>query len=291
MHPLERPASRVAFQGEPGAYSEDAVRRFFGGCEVEPLPTVRAVFERAEIGAVDFGVVPLENSQAGSINETYDLLVRHGVKLVGEVVVRVDHALLGVSGSSLSDIKRVLSHPQALAQCEEFLATLEAEVVPYHDTAGAAKHVAEEGEKDQAAVAGRRAAELYGLDVLTEAIQTFPENFTKFGVIGMGPPPATAHPDKTSIVFAVADVPGALHRCLGGFAEQGINLVKIESRPQGGRPWRYLMYLDFEAGAEEPRAQAALRELSAHTSFVRILGSYPAWQTEGRGPPTSGYSR
>jgi prephenate dehydratase len=278
VRPLERPEPRVAFQGEPGAYSEDAVHRFFGRCEAKPLPTVRTVFEQAEIGAVDFGVVPLENSQAGSINETYDLLVRHGVKLVGEVVIRVDHALLGVPGASLSDITRVLSHPQALAQCEEFLATLEAEVVPYHDTAGAAKRVAEEGRRDQAAVAGRRAAELYGLQVLTEAIQTFPENFTKFGVIGTGPPPRTEAPDKTSIVFAVADVPGSLHRCLGGFADQGINLVKIESRPQGGRPWRYLMYLDFEAGADEPSAQGALRELSAHTSFVRILGSYPAWR-------------
>lgn len=278
VRPLERPRSRVGFQGEPGAYSEDAVHRFFGPCDAEPLPTVRAVFEQAEIGALDFGVVPLENSQAGSINETYDLLVRHGVKLVGEVVTRVDHALLGISGASLSEIKRVLSHPQALAQCEEFLATLQAEVVPYHDTAGAAKHIAEEGRKDQAAVAGRRAAELYGLEVLTDAIQTFPENFTKFGVIGGGPPANTHAPDKTSIVFAVADVPGALHRCLRGFADQGINLVKIESRPQGGRPWRYLMYLDFEAGAEERGAKAALEELSAHTSFVRLLGSYPAWR-------------
>ncbi|MGH2740627.1 MAG: prephenate dehydratase [Actinomycetota bacterium] len=272
------PTPRVAFQGERGAYSEDAVHRFFGECEAQPLPTVRAVFEQVEIGATDFGVVPLENSQAGSINETYDLLVRHGVKLVGEVVTRVDHALLGLAGASLSEIRRVYSHPQALAQCEEFLATLEAEVVPFHDTAGAAKRVADEGKRDQAAVAGRRAAELYGLEVLTDAIQTFPENYTKFGVIGAGPTPSGGSPDKTSIVFAVADVPGSLLRCLGGFAKEEINLVKLESRPQGGRPWRYLMYLDFEAGAEEPRAKAALEELSAHTSFVRILGSYPSWR-------------
>lgn len=269
---------RVAFQGEPGAYSEDAVHEFFGECEVEPLPTVRQVFERVEIGAADHGVVPLENSQAGSINETYDLLVRHGVKIVGEVVTRVDHALLGIRGASLSDIRTVLSHPQALAQCEEFLATLEAEVFPFHDTAGAAKRVAEEGSRDQAAVAGRRAADLYGLEVLADSIQTYPENYTKFAVIGTEAIPGARRADRTSIVFAVADVPGSLHRCLGGFAKEEINLVKLESRPQGGRPWRYLMYLDFEAGADEPGARAALAELSEHTSFVRILGSYPAWR-------------
>lgn len=278
---LERRAPRVGYQGEPGAYSEDAVRRYFGECEVEPLPTVRAVFERVEIGAEDYGVVPLENSQAGSINETYDLLLRHGTQIVGEVIVRVDHALLGLPGATLPEIRRVLSHPQALAQCEEFLATHGWEIVPFPDTAGAARRLVEEGSPQQAAIAGRRAAELYGLEVLAESIQTFPENFTKFAVIGESPPPGSAGtPDKTSIVFAVADVPGSLHACLAGFAEQGINLNKIESRPQGGRPWKYVMYVDFAAGVEEPQARAALEALSKRTSFVRILGSYPAWRED-----------
>lgn len=272
------PALRVAFQGEPGAYSEDAVRRFFRRSDVRPLPTVRRVFEAVETGAAGSGVVPLENSQAGSINETYDLLVRHGVRIVGEVVIRVDHALLALPGTRLGDVRRVLSHPQALAQCDEFLATLDAEVVPVYDTAGAAKLVAEQGVPEQAAVAGRRAGELYGLHVLAEGIQTFPDNFTKFAVIAATGLPASRPADKTSIVFGTANVPGALHRCLGGFAERGINLLKIESRPEGGRPWRYRFYLDFEAGADDPAAAAALDELSSHASYVRVLGSYPAWR-------------
>jgi prephenate dehydratase len=268
----------VAFQGEPGAFSEDAVRRFFPDADIDPQPTFRGVFERVEVGAADRGVVPLENSQAGSINDTYHLLVRHGLQILGETVVRVEHHLLGVPGASLADVKRVFSHPQALAQCEEFLATLEVEVVPHQDTAGAARMVAEAGDPQQAAVAGPRAAELYGLEVLAGAIHTNPENSTKFALIGRGEPVGT--PDKTSIVFAVADVPGSLYRCLSGFSDAGINLIKIESRPSGGRPWRYWIYLDFEAGAEEPQAKRALEELSEHTSFIRVLGSYPAWRED-----------
>ena len=280
IRPIARRAPRVGYQGERGAYSEDAVSRFFGDCEVTPLPTVRHVFERVEVGALDYGVVPVENSQAGSINETYDLLLRHGLRVVGEVVVRVDHALLGVPGATLVDVRNVLSHPQALAQCDEFIASHGLSAVPFADTAGAARRVADEGEKEHAAIAARRAAELYGLVVLAESIQTFPENFTKFAVIGEAPPPGTPTPDKTSIVFAVADVPGSLLACLGGFADHGINLEKIESRPQGGRPWRYVMYVDFAAGVDEPAARAALQELAGHTSFVRVLGTYRAWRDD-----------
>jgi prephenate dehydratase len=263
----------VAYQGEPGAYSEDAVRRLFPEAETDPQPSVRAVFERVEIAAAYYGVVPLENSGAGSINETYELLVRHGLRILAETIVRVEHALLGVPGARVEGVRRVYSHPQALAQCQEYLANLEAEVVPHHDTAGAARMVAESADPSLAAVAGTRAAELYGLHVLAGGIQASAENSTKFAVLGSGP--ALGPPEKTSIVFAVADVPGALYRCLGGFAEGGINLIKIESRPAGGRPWRYWIYLDFEAGADEPRGRAALSELAEHTSFIRLLGSYP----------------
>lgn len=273
------PEVRVAVQGEPGAYSEDAVHRFFPRAGVEPLPTLRTVFDRVEIGAVDYGVVPLENSSAGSINETYELLVRHGVKILGEAIVPVEHALLGLPGATLGQVRRVFSHPQALAQCERFLASLGAEVVPHQDTAGAARMVAAEGRPEQAAVAGVRAAALYGLEVLAEGIQDLPDNYTKFALIGRGAP--LGPPDKTSIVFDVADVPGSLYRCLRGFAEQEINLIKIESRPHGGRPWRYWIYLDFEAGVDDPGAGAALEELSRHSAFVRVLGSYPAWREGG----------
>jgi prephenate dehydratase len=268
----------VAFLGEPGAFSEDAGRRFFEDPELLPLPTVRRVFDEVEVGSADYGVVPLENSQAGSINETYDLLVRHGVRIVGEVVLRIDHALLALPGTRVSDVRQVLSHPQALAQCEEFLTNLDAAIVPVSDTAGAARQVADEGRTDRAAVAGRRAAELYGLQVLAEKIQTFPENFTKFAVIGTEAAPAAGGADRTSIVFGTANVPGALHRCLGGFAARGINLLKLESRPEGGRPWQYRFYLDLEAGVEDPVVVAALSELADHASYVRVLGSYPAWR-------------
>jgi prephenate dehydratase len=269
--------SRVAYQGEPGAYSEDALRAFFGEADPEPSPSIRAVFEQVEIGSVDYGVVPLENSQAGSINETYNLLLRHGVRMVGQVVVSVDHALLAVPGTELRGVRRVFSHPQALAQCEEFLSQMNVEAVPALDTAGAAKQIADEGRTDQAAVAGRRAAELYGLAILAEGIQTYPQNYTKFGVIGE-PNPRFGTPDTTSIVFAVSDVPGSLLACLQPFADRGINLHKIESRPQAARPWRYSIYLDFQAAADDPKAVEALAEMAEHTSFVRVLGTYRAWQ-------------
>jgi prephenate dehydratase len=277
LKPVPERRPRVAYQGEPGAYSEDALHTFFGEADPEPSASIRAVFEQVEIGSVDYGVVPLENSQAGSINETYNLLLRHGVKMVGQVVVSVDHALLAIPGTELKDVRRVYSHPQALAQCEEFLSQLQVEAVPALDTAGAAKQIADEGRGDQAAVAGRRAAELYGLAVLAEGIQTYPQNYTKFGVIGEASPRFGA-PDTTSIVFAVSDVPGSLLACLHPFADRGINLHKIESRPQAARPWRYSIYLDFQAAADDPEAVEALAEMAEHTSFVRVLGTYRAWQ-------------
>jgi prephenate dehydratase len=278
LQPVPDRSLRVAYQGEPGAYSEDALRTFFGEeAEPEPSTSIRAVFEQVEIGSVDYGVVPLENSQAGSINETYNLLLRHGVRMVGQVVVSVDHALLAVPGTQLKDVKRVFSHPQALAQTEEFLSQLKVEAVPALDTAGAAKQIADEGRTDQAAVAGRRAAKLYGLSILAEGIQTYPQNYTKFGVIGE-PSARFGEPDTTSIVFAVSDVPGSLLKCLQPFADRGINLHKIESRPQAARPWRYSIYLDFEAAADDPKAVEALAQMADHTSFVRVLGTYRAWR-------------
>jgi len=280
LKPVPEGQLRVAYQGEPGAYSEDALHRFFGEPQADPAPcpSIREVFEQVEIRSVDYGVVPLENSQAGSINETYNLLLRHGVRLVGQVVISVDHALLALPGATLADIRKVYSHPQALAQCEEFLSQLVGvEAVPALDTAGAAKRIADDGRKDQAAVAGRRAAELYGLSILAEGIQTYPQNYTKFGVIGE-PSSRFGEPDTTSIVFAVSDVPGSLLRCLEPFAQRGINLHKIESRPQAARPWRYSIYLDFQAAAEDPKAVEALAEMADHTSFVRVLGTYRAWQ-------------
>jgi prephenate dehydratase len=269
----------VGYQGEPGAFSEEAVHLLFGRARPEPRRTLRAVFEDVQGGRLDFGVVPLENSQAGSINETYDLLAAGSVSIVGEAVVQVDHALLALPGTRLEDVRRVLSHPQALAQCEEFLASLPVELVPVYDTAGAARRIAEQGTGEEAAVASARAARLYGLSVLAERIQTYPDNRTRFAAICLDPSPL-GPPDRTSVLFAVRNEPGALYRCLRPFAERGLNLSKLESRPLGAEPWQYRFYLDVDAGRGDPALEDALVEFERETTSLKVLGSYARW----RGP-------
>src|SRR5215213_7974566 len=269
---------KVAYQGEPGAYSERAVRGVFPDAEAEPLPcdSVRLVFSRVTSGEASFGVVPMENSQAGSVNETYDLLQHTTLlRIVGEVVVRVDHALLGVPGARLEGIRRARSHWQALAQCEEFLSSMRIEPVPVHDTAGAARQIAAEGVRDEAAIASVTAAKNFGLAVLAERIQTEKENFTKFAVLGTGDV-ALGPADKTSLVWAVRDEPGSLLGALQPFAQRGINLHKLESRPRRGKPFEYVMYVDVIAGDEDDGLREALREVERHTSMLRVLGSYPS---------------
>jgi len=265
---------KVAYQGEPGAYSERAVRAAFPDAEAMPCDTVRLVFSRVTSEEAEFGVVPLENSQAGSVNETYELLWHTSlVKIVGEQLVRVDHALLGIPGARLEGVKRARSHWQALAQCEEFLASLRIEPVPVHDTAGAARLVAESGDPAEAAIASVDAAAINGLAVLAERIQTDKENLTKFAVIGTHDAGLGA-PDKTSLVMAVLDEPGSLLHSLEPFAGRGINLHKLESRPRRGRPFEYVMYVDVMASGDDERLRDALRDVEAHTSLLRVLGTY-----------------
>jgi len=263
----------VAFQGEPRAYSEQACKALLPGSELRPTQSIRRVFEAVEVGQADLGLVPMDNSQAGSINETYDLFLRHGLHLVGETAVRVDHCLLGFAGVELDELTEVTSHPQAIAQCEEFLSSLDVNVRADYDTAGAAKRIVDEKLRTTAAIASRRAAELYGLEVLAERIQTFPDNSTRFGAISKNALPL-GEPDKTSIVFGVGHVPGCLYRCLGAFAERHLNLQKLESRPRAGRPWEYVFYADVEASAHVPAMIDALAELSQHATFTRVLGTY-----------------
>ena len=267
---------KVAYQGEPGAYSERAVRYLFPSAEPLPCETIRLTFSRVTSGEADVGVVPVENSQAGSVNETYDLLLRSSlVQVVGEVVLRVDHALLGPPGARLEGIKRAYSHWQALAQCEEFLTTHHIDPVPVHDTAGGARIVAEGGRPDEAAIASVQAGASLGLAVLAEHIQTYPDNFTKFGVIGtrdagLGPP------NKTSLVMAGDDRPGSLFRALQPFADGGVNLTKLESRPRRGAPFEYVFYIDLDGSADDDNVVAALDQVRLHTSMLKVLGSYPA---------------
>ena len=265
----------VAYQGEAGAYSEQGALALFPDAEHRPLPSIRTVFESVEVGRTERGLVPMDNSQAGSINETYDLFLRHGLHLVAETVVRVDHCLLALTGSTIDDLREVLSHPQAIAQCEEFLSTLDVTVRAEYNTAGAAKRIADDRLERAAAIASRRAAELYGLDVLADRIQTYPDNYTRFGALSRDPAPLGA-PDKSSLVFGVGHVAGSLFRCLGAFAERHLNLTKLESRPRPGRPWEYVFYADVEAPAELPEMVDALAELSRHATFTRLLGTYAA---------------
>jgi chorismate mutase/prephenate dehydratase len=266
---------KVAFQGEKGAYSEMAVYTFFGkDAEVQPCRDLKDVFESVEKQEAQHGVVPIENSLEGSINQTYDLFLTHDLRVCGEVIVRVSHCLLANKGTTLKQIKTVYSHPQALAQCRNFLERSGWELVPTYDTAGSAKMLKETGLADAAAVASERAAELYGLKILKREIEDNPNNYTRFFVLAKEDSPMTGK-DKTSIIFSAAHTPGSLYQALGEFAKRGISLTKIESRPTKQTPWEYNFYLDFEGHRTESRCTEALNALRNHSTFIKILGSYP----------------
>jgi chorismate mutase/prephenate dehydratase len=266
---------KVAFQGERGAYSESAVYRFFGGpAEVKPCRDFKDVFKSVEEQETDFGVVPVENSIEGSVNQTYDLFLKHDLKVRGEIIVKIEHCLIANPGTKLEDVKAVYSHPQALAQCRTFLEKSGWELVPTYDTAGSVKILKEKGLKNAAALASEKAAELYKMKILAREIADNPENYTRFFVIGKKDAPMTGK-DKTSVIFAATHKPGALYYALGEFAKRGINLTKIESRPTKQTPWEYNFYLDFEGNKSEPRCAEALEALKEHAAFIKILGSYP----------------
>jgi prephenate dehydratase len=279
---------RVAFQGEPGAFSEEAVLAFFADPEPRAVPTWRAIFETVRDGAVDAGVVAIENSLAGSIRETYDLLGEFDLRIVGAVSVPVRLALLALPGQSLDDIDRVYSHAQALAQADEFLRGRDWQVLTTYNTAGAARTIADAGERRAAAIASPRVAALYGLEVLVADVQSGDGNRTRFAVLadparpgglpdaGLRDAAALARrPRMTTLVFAVRNVPGSLHRCLGTFATRGVNLSRLESRPSRAARWEYVFWVDADADAAEPACAAALGALRGEAAMVRVLGSYP----------------
>ncbi|HUT20999.1 MAG TPA: prephenate dehydratase [Anaerolineae bacterium] len=269
----------VSFQGIAGAYSEEAIRQFFGP-QVESLPcrTFSNVFVTVEQGTADFGMLPIENSLAGSVVQSYELLMEHDLRVRAEVILRVRHRLMAALGTEMGDLKRVKSHPQALAQCERYLARRGLESVPNFDTAGSARELAEDPEPETGVIASALAAELYGLEILDDQVEDLPFNYTRFFVLGLDDPPR-AQRSKTSLIFTTRHNPGALYDSLGEFAQRGINLTKIESRPRRNRPWQYLFYLDFEGHWQDPAAEAALMGLLRRSSFVKLLGSYPAATT------------
>ncbi|KAK3039694.1 hypothetical protein RJ639_027035 [Escallonia herrerae] len=276
--------------GSPGAYSEAAALKAYPKCETVPCDEFEAAFKAVELWLVDKAVLPIENSVGGSIHRNYDLLLRHRLHIVGEVQLVVNHCLLGLPGVRKEELVRVLSHTQALDQCEIALSKLGIVRVTADDTAGAAQFVASNGLRDTGAVASARAAEIYGLDILAERIQDDSDNITRFLILAREPViPGTVRHHKTSIVFSLEEGPGVLFKALAVFALRGINLSKIESRPQRKRPLRivddlnkgsakyfdYLFYIDFEASMAEPRAQYALGHLQEFARFLRVLGCYP----------------
>ena len=279
---------RVAFQGEIGAFSEEAVGALYTTAQPVPRPTFDAVFAAVEEGEVDLAVVPIENSLFGSVHANYDLLRMHDLTIVGEVQLRIRHNLLAPEGSTLAMLRRVYSHPQALGQCRDYLREQlsHAEPVPAYDTAGAAKIVAEAGIKEDAAIASERAAEEYGLTILARGIESNHQNYTRFlslsraDDIPEGLDPATQHDWKTSVVYSMRqNVPGALFKSLAVFALRDLDLFKIESRPLVGSPGNYLFYLDVAGARGDEPVDRALEHLGEIASYLKVLGSYPRGRT------------
>jgi chorismate mutase / prephenate dehydratase len=266
---------RVGFQGETGAYSEEAAYQFFGsGVQLKPFESLDDVFKAVEQDDVRYGIVPVENSLEGSISHTYDLLLDSSLKVCGETELRVVHCLIGLPGGTLDSVKKVYSHPQALGQCKNFLRQLGLEVVSTYDTAGSVKMVKAGGSAEVAAIASARAAEIYGMKILARGIEDNPNNFTRFFILANHDALPSGE-DKTSIVFAVKHHPGALYETLAVLASHKINMTKIESRPTRQKPWEYNFYVDIEGHREDATLQSALKALDNTTLFVKVLGSYP----------------
>lgn len=267
---------KVAYQGIPGANSEIAVRQHFGN-DVLCLPCqdFNHLFGILQSGEADYSLLPVENALAGSVSGAYEMLLDHDVRIQAEVILHVHHALLGPPGATLADITQARSHPQALMQCERFLQRYSINPVGWFDTAGSAHDLAKDPQPGVGAIATELAAELYGLAILAKEIEDEPYNYTRFLLMGNGDPEPTDY-NKTSIVFATRNQPAALYRCLGEFAKRDLNLTKLESRPRRNRPWEPLFYLDFEGHWQDPECRDVLTQLLHLTSFVKMLGSYPA---------------
>ena len=276
---------KIAYQGEPGAYSDEAVTALFPDAEASGFSTFRLTFDALEMGAVDAAVLPVENSSAGVVQEVSDLLWElPGLRIVRDHVQPVRHCLLGWPGP----VERALSHPQALAQCERYLHSRQIRPVTFHDTAGAARAVAEQRQPGTAAIASKAAAARYGLYILADSIQDDSENRTRFVVVERGEPTrpgkasshgASSQKWKGSIAFVTAHRPGSLAHALDCFARRGVNLTRLDSRPMMGKPFEYRFYLDFSLNGEATApadAEAALSDLEEAAAEIKLFGTYPA---------------
>lgn len=268
--------SKVAYQGEPGAFSQQAAKKIFGK-DMLPLScfSSEAVFEAIRFKRADFAVIPIENTLAGSIYQNFDLLARYPVVIAAETSLRIEHSLIVHKGMTLNRVRQVYSHPAALDQCSRFLGKLKkVERVSFYNTAGSVKYIRDRNLVEAGAIASAAAARLYGMKVLCRGIEDEPENYTRFLVLtrkGFLPVGGT----KTSIVFGLKSEPGALFKALSVFALREIDLVKIESRPNRGKPWEYLFYIDLLSDIRSPECGRALRHLRELAPYLKILGSYP----------------
>ncbi len=276
---------KVSFQGEPGAYSEQAVFNYFGNVETVPCESFDVMFDAVVSGKSDMALAPIENSLAGSIHQNYDLLLRHDLHIVGEYLLRVQHCLITNAGVKKEDIRKAISHPQALGQCAAYLRSHGIKAEQVYDTAGSVKMLKESGARDVAAIASQRAAELYGMQILEEGIEDNAENYTRFLAVGREAvvPAALSESKgtgeaKTSIVFTLKNQPGALFKALSVFALRDLDLTKIESRPLQGKPWEYLFYIDFIGATHEDITKRALEHLGEYAVMLRVLGSYPRFR-------------
>jgi len=268
---------KIAFQGEPGAYSEQAVFEYYGGVETLPCESFDAMFDSVASGKSELALAPIENSLAGSIHQNYDLLLRHDLYIVGEYLLRVRHCLIALPGVEKQDIEKAISHPQALGQCAAYLRNLNIKPETVYDTAGSVKMLKESGARDTAAIASRRAAEIYEMHIIEEGIEDNSENYTRFLAVGRESvlPEGEA---KTSIVFTLKNQPGALFKAMSVFALRDIDLTKIESRPLQGKPWEYLFYIDLIGSTQDEPVKRALSHLDEYAVTLRVLGSYPRFR-------------
>jgi chorismate mutase/prephenate dehydratase len=266
---------KVAFQGERGAFSEESALSYFKNkIELVPCYSFEKVFEKVLSREVDYGIVPVENSYSGSVNDTFDLLLKYDVNIIGEKILRIKHNLIAHKNVGLSDIKKIYAHPQAIAQCDIFLEKINKQIIPFYDTAGSVKFIKENNLVDSASIASKIAAKFYDMNILQESIESNSNNYTRFFIISTSETKKAIN-NKTSIVFSTKNIPGALYKSLKPFAERKINLTKIESRPSRKKPWEYIFYLDFEGFIEDEKSRLAINELKKLTAFIKILGSYP----------------
>jgi len=267
--------ARVAFQGERGAFSEDAAGKLLGeGIVLVPRPTFETMFDSIDTNAADYVLAPIENTLAGSVHRTFDLLIESRLSIIGEEIIPIVHNLIGVPGGTIEQVSTVESHPVALAQCERFFHERPGlKRIATADTAGSVGAIIAAGDPTRAAIASRRAAEIHGGKVLREHLEDNRENYTRFLLLGSSSKTSESA-NKLSLVFQAAHRPGALFHALGPFARRGINLMKIESRPIPGRPWEYRFYLDLQASALDPEVKEAIAEMEKVIVNLRILGAY-----------------